>query len=255
VIYSGQCQQERSDKLQKVEMRKTMSSPSPTQSPPALIPEKKLVPISQEKQALTVEHKPPRSTPVKKRIGDTRTARVIKNIFRPPIKALYYVSNWIKKYKLASLGILLLLIVSATVTTYRVTGELPLGINQDPYYSGGKGEGNVVKDWLDALRNGYTTQLSLLDGNIPSGQAPDPAQLVSQFSHTQAHLNWGQESVIAVKQQSDSTVDSFVQVPIVTSGPDSPVKAVILWHFVTVTSGGQSTLLGVDLISMRPIQS
>jgi len=122
-------------------------------------------------------------------------------------------------------------------------------------YNGGKGEGNLVKSWLYALQDGDTTHLILLDQNIPSGQAPDPAQLVAQFSHTKAHLDWGDVDVIGVRQQPDSTTDSFVEVPITASGPGSAVKAMILWHFTTVSANGQSALLGVDLISMRPAQS
>jgi len=243
-----------------------MSSPSPTQPPPtqtpenkpAIIPENKPTIIPKDKPALTAERKPPRTTPVKRRIGETPTARIIKSILRPPIKALYYLSTWTKKHKLSSIAIILLLVASITATTYAVTDQLPFGLNHDPFvfpYNGGKGEGNLVKSWLYALRDGDSTHLILLDQNIPSGQAPDPAQLIAQFSQTKAHLDWGDVNVIGVQQQPDSTVDSFVEVPITASGPGSAVKAVILWHFVTVSANGQSALLGVDLISMRPSQS
>ena len=239
-----------------------MSSPSPTQAPPTqnpvFIPEHKRVPIPEEKQALTVEQKSLRSTPVKRRIGDTKGARIIKGILRPPIKALYYLSNWIKKHKLPSLGILLLLLASIGATTYYATGQLPFGINHDQFqfnYNGGKGEGNLVKSWLYDLRDGATTKLMLLDQNIPGGQAPDPNQLVNQFSEPKAHLTWGETTVIAVQQQPDSTVDSYIQVPILAKGPGSAIKALMLWHFVTITANGQSALLGIDLVSMRPIQS
>lgn len=243
-------------------MYKTMSSPSPTQeSPtqtPAVVPENKWVSPPEEKKALTVDRKSSRATPLKRRIGDTRAAHITKGILRPPIKVLYYLSNWTKKHRVASLGIILLLVASISATTYYVTGQLPLGINHDPYkfnYDGGKGEGNLVKSWLYALRNGETTHLLLLDQNISGGQAPDPTQLVAQFSETKAHLTWGDTSVIAVQQQPDSTVDSIVQVPILAKGPGSSVKAMILWHFVTVSANGQSAILGIDLVSMRPLQS
>lgn len=243
-------------------MYKTMSSPSPTQLPStqlsALLPEKKLLPTPEERQALTMEHKPLKATPLKRRVGETRTARIIKGALRPPLKALYYLSNWTQKHKLASLGILLLLVASIGATTFYVTGELPFGINHDPYqfnYDGGKGEGNLVKSWLYSLQKGETTHLLLLDQNIGSGQAPDPTQLVTQFSETKAHLTWGETSVIAVQQQPDSTVDSFVQVPILAKGPGSSLKALMLWHFVTVSANGQSALLGVDLVSVRSAQS
>ncbi len=242
-------------------MYKTMSSSSPTQSPPtqipALPPEKKPLPKLEEKQALTMERKPLRATPLKRRVGETRVARIIKAILRPLLKALYYLSNWIKKHKLAGLSIIALLIVSISATTYYVTGQLPFGINHDPFnfnYDGGKGEGTLVKSWLYALRDGDTTHLLLLDQNIAAGQAPDPTQLVTQFSETKAHLTWGEANVIAVKQQPDSLVDSFVEVPILAKGPGSTLKAIILWHFVTASANGQNVLLGADLISVRPVQ-
>jgi len=144
-------------------MTKTMSSSSPTQPPPtqtpenkpAVIPENKPAIIPENKPASTAERKPLRTTPVKRRLGETPTARTIKGILRPPIKVLYYVSTWTKKHKLSSLAIILLLVASIAATTYAVTDQLPFGINHDPFvfpYNGGKGEGNLVKSWLYACK-------------------------------------------------------------------------------------------------------
>lgn len=88
-----------------------MISPSPTQQPPQeSVPERKV-----------------RSTPVRKRRGDTPVARFIKAILRPPIKLLYYLIQAIRKHKLAALGIVLLLVLSISATTYATTGSLPYG--------------------------------------------------------------------------------------------------------------------------------
>ncbi len=246
-----------------------MSSPSSTQSPPAQIPppipEYKPV-LPEPKPALTPERKPARATPLKRRLGDTLTARIIKGILRPPIKVLYYLSTWIKKHKLSSLAIIVLLIASIGITNYSVTKQSPIQFGnqqQDsfnfPYKGGGK-EGSVVESWLYALRDGDVTQLQLLDQTISQGQAPDPAQLVSQFSQAKTHLTWGVPTVIAVYQQADSTIDSFVQVPITATGPGTTLKGMILWHFVTASITDQNgksqyLLLGVDMVSLRGLQS
>jgi hypothetical protein len=246
------------DNLEKVETQ-TMTSPSPTQPPPTqtpiLIPEQKVTIMAERKPA---ENKPARATPLKRRLGDTRTARITKAILRPPFKLLYYLSSWIKHHKLASLSILLLLAISISATSYYLTDEFPFGIDHDSFnfpYNGGKGEGGLVEAWLYALKDGDVTKLSVLEQNIPQGQTTDPSQLVSQFSQAKAHLTWGEATVIAVHQQSDSTIDSFVQVPLSTNTPGTSLKGILLLHFVTASVNGQDALLGVDVIPLRPLQS
>src|SRR5260370_32010269 len=155
-----------------------MSSPSSTQSPPTQtpppIPEYKPV-LPEPNPALTPEHKPARATPLKRRLGETLTARIIKGTLRPPIKVLYYLSTWIKKHKLSSLAIIVLLIASIGVTNYSLTGQSPVELvnhHHDTFnfpYNGGKGEGAVVRDWLYALRDGRVTQLQFLDQTISQG--------------------------------------------------------------------------------------
>jgi len=239
-----------------------MTSPSPTQAPPTqtppAIPDYKPTLPTENKPELPAERKPARTTPSRRRIGATRTARIIKGVLRPPLKILYYLSTWIKKHKLSALAIIVLLIASITATSSYLTGTSPLATQQDPFnfpYNGGKGEGNLVKTWLYALRDGDTTHLQLLDQNISQGQAPDPTMLVSQYSQAKTHLTWGETTVIAVTQQSDTTIDSFVQVPVSASGPGTVVKGIMLWHFVTASVNGQDVLLGVDMISLRGLQS
>src|SRR5260370_39278617 len=116
-----------------------MSSPSSTQSPPTQtpppIPEYKPV-LPEPNPALTPERKPARATPLKRRLGETLTARIIKGILRPPIKVLYYLSTWIKKHKLSSLAIIVLLIATVVVPNYSLTGQPPVRIvnsQHDPH--------------------------------------------------------------------------------------------------------------------------
>jgi hypothetical protein len=236
-----------------------MTSPVPTQpqltQTPVLTPENKVTTMTEHEVA---PNKPVLATPAKRRIGETQGALVTKAILRPFFKFLYYLSSWIRTYKLASLGILLLLAISISATNYCITGELPFGVNHDPFdfpYDGGKGEGGLVKSWVYALQKGDITHLALLDQNIPQSQTTDPAQLASQYSETKAHLTWGTPDVIAVYQQPDSTIDSLVQIPLSTKTPGTPVKAILLIHFVTASVNGQNALLGVDVMPLRPLQS
>ena len=195
-----------------------MISPSPTQLPPTQTP----APISEYKPPLIAERKPVRATPLKRRIGETRTARIIKAILRPPLKMLYYLSSWTRRHRVSSLGIILLLLISIGATTYCLTDELPFVIPHDPFnfaYNGGKGEGILVQSWLYALRDGDVTHLQLLEKDM--SQPPDPSQLVMELSQAKTHFTWGEADVIAVHQARDMTVDSFVQIPITGKAPGS----------------------------------
>jgi hypothetical protein len=243
-------------------MYKTMTSPSPTQAPPTQTPpptvDYKPVLRSEDKPALPEEPKPVRTTPLKRRPGATRTARIIKGILRPPIKVLYYLSSWIKKHKLSSLAIILLLVASTSATAYYLTGESPVSGSQqqDPFhfpFKGGKGEGDLVKSWLYALRDGDVVHLQLLDKDMP--QPPDPMQLVTQFSQTKTHLIWGEGKVTGVDQQPDTTIDSFVQIPVSANGPGTTLKGLMLWHFVTASLNGRDVLLSVDMVSLRALEA
>src|SRR5579883_1626437 len=94
-----------------------MISPSPTQPPPSTPvsppPERKIVPSTLGK-------------------GKTGSGGVVKAILRPPLKLIYYLIQFIKGHKLLSLGALLLLLLSISLTNYFATGALPLGISNDP---------------------------------------------------------------------------------------------------------------------------
>jgi hypothetical protein len=214
-----------------------MISPSPTQQPPQeSIPERKI-----------------RSTPVRKRRGDSRFARFVKAILRPPIKFLYYLIQTIRGHKLATLGVLLLLVVSISATTYVTTGSLPYGIGSDPFnfhVNGGDGGGDQVKNWLYALRDGDATKLSLVQAQLAMSQPPDPSQLISQYSQTQAHLTWNSISVIKVYTEPDTTEDVFVAVDFSSPGPGGVNKGVMFWHFVTLPSQ-QGRLISVDSVPPR----
>src|SRR5579885_1942422 len=149
-------------------------------------------------------------TPSRRRAGQTPLALFVKGLFRPVFKGLYYLLTGMRTHKLLTLIVVLLLLASVFVTNYLAVGTLPFGIASDPFnfhVHGTNGGGDQVKNWLYALRDGNATEISLLDKDI--SQPPDPSQLISSYSQTQAHLSWRAINVIGVYSESDSSVDSF----------------------------------------------
>ena len=214
-----------------------ISSPSPTQQPPD--PEVKPA----QRQA--------KSPSTRMRSGQTPTARLIKAILRPIFKGIYYLLRGIRTHKLVTLGIVVLLLISVFATSYFSTGLLPFGIGNDQFdfhVNGKNGGGDLVKNWLYALRDGNVTQLSLLQKDI--SQPQDPNQLVSQLSQAKAHLTWKTINVISAYSESDTTVDSFVEVDLSASGPGGSTSGIVIFHFVTLSSQGEF-LLRADPIAFR----
>jgi hypothetical protein len=222
---------------EKVETERFMISPSPTQQPPQeSVPERKV-----------------RSTPVRKRRGETRGALFVKAILRPPIKLLYYLIQVIKNHRLATLGVALLLVISISATTYVTTGNLPYGIGSDPFnfhVNGGDGGGDQIKNWLYALRDGDSTKLALVQSQLAMSQPPDPSQLIANYSQTQGHLTWNSIEVIKVYSEPDTTQDVFVAVDFSAPGPGGVDKGVMLWHFVTLPSA-RGRLISVEGLTPR----
>jgi hypothetical protein len=215
-----------------------MISPSPTQQPP-------------EQGANDAERRQVRSTPARRRTGQTPAALFLKALFRPIFKLIYYTFRFIRGHKVLSLVALLLLLTSITLTTYATTGQWPYGIGNDPFdfhVRGTNGGGDKVKDWLYALRNGDTSTLQLLDSNM--SQPPDPNQLVSQFGQTKART-WKAINVMSVYSQSDTTIDSFVEVDLSSSGPGGDTAGMVVFHFVTLSQGSADLLLSAGPIDFR----
>ncbi len=215
-----------------------MISPSPTR-PPATQPPEEVNIV--------------RTAATRIRPGQTPAALTVKAIFRPFIKVLYYILTAIRKYKLITLGVIVLLLASIATTTFLTTGQLPLGVASDPFnfhLNGGDGGGSTVKNWLYALRSGNVNQLAYLDKNISS--PPDVSTLVSTYSQAKSNFTWTGMHVVGVYQESDTTVDSFVQVDLSANGPGGATAGYLLWHFVTYTSGTQNILVEVALVDNRP---
>jgi hypothetical protein len=216
-----------------------MISPSPTQQPPEQ---------DNEKDA---EQRVARSTPARQRTGQTPLALFVKAIFRPIFKLIYYIFSFIRGHKVLSLVAVLLLLLSVTLTTYATTGLWPYGIGNDQFnfhVRGTNGGGDRVKDWLYALRNGDATTLQLLDANM--SQPPDPNQLVTQFGQTKART-WKAINVMSATSQSDTSIDSFVEVDLSSNGPGGTTDGMIVFHFVTLSQGSADILLSANVIDFR----
>jgi hypothetical protein len=92
--------------------------------------------------------------------------------------------------------------------------------------------------------------LKLLDTNIQ--QPPDPNQIVANYSERIGHVDWKDITVIGVYSETDTTVDSFVEVDIVTNGPGGPTNGIMIWHFTTVATSHGEVLFNANLVDLRP---
>ena len=214
-----------------------MLSPTPTQQKPEpQEPKQKVVKL----------------TPSRQRTGQTPAARFVKAILRYPIKGLYYILTGIRSHKLVTLGILLLLVISVSATSYVAAGVFPFGIGNDPFnfqVRGASGSGDQVKNWLYALRDGNTNTLNLLDKAM--SQPPDPTTLVQHYSQPQAHLSWKAINVVGVYSESDTTLDSFVEVDVSANGPGGATTGIMLWHFTTANLNSGPAIISANLVDFR----
>lgn len=213
-----------------------MISPSPTQQPPEqTTPEVKKVEYASRQRA-----------------GQTPAARFVKAIFRPIFRGIYYLLRGMRNHKLVTLIMILLILGSAIGVNYAVSGQWPFGIGNDPFnfhVKGGNGGGQQVQNWLYDMRDGNVAALELLDKNM--SQPPDVQTLVGQFSQPKGHLTWKTINVLSVFQESDSTIDSFVQVDLSATGPGGNTSGYLIWHFVTVSQSG-GILINATLLDFRP---
>jgi len=225
---------------EKVESDRMIESPPPTQ---------------RASESDELEKKIVRNTLAKRRAGETPLALFIKAIFRPIFKGIYYVLHAVRGHKLITLLVIILLLGSATAVNFYKTGEWPLGVGYDQFnfhVHGTKGGGDQVKNWLYALRDGNTVTLAFLDRYMSS--PPDPQQLVSQVGQAQSHLTWRAINVVGVQQESDTTIDSFVEVDVSTNGPGGSISGYFLFHFVTVAQQG-GAIIGIDILPERASQA
>jgi hypothetical protein len=234
-----------------------MISPSPTQPPPALVPEPNLEQKPEVSPGRKASEQVFNTTP-RKRTGNSPGALVIKAILRPPIKLLYYILAAIRKHKLLSLLAAILLVASISLTSFFTTGSWPFGIGSDPYQIRAQNgqpidkAGDHVKNWLYALREGNVTQLNLLESELIQSQPPDPQQLVDAYSETKAHVHWDAINVIGSATAPDTTVDTLVSIQFSTDGPGGKTSGLLLIHFNTYPAQN-GRMFSINIIGARPI--
>lgn len=209
-----------------------MISPSPTQQPPA------------------PERVQPGSTPIRRRTGETSAARFIKALLRPIFKVFYFIINGIRTHKLLTLLAIVLLVGSISATMKVTTGVFPFGIGSDPFnnFQGKNVNGDHIKNWLYALRDGNTTQMSLIQQEMIMSQPPNVNTLISQYSQAQGHVSWKAITTIGAYNESDTTTDSFVEVDISSQGPGGNVTGIMIWHFTTLSG----RILTIELVGGAP---
>jgi len=81
-------------------------------------------------------------------------------------------------------------------------------------------------------------------------QPPDPSQLVSQFGQTKART-WKTINVMSVYSQSDTSIDSLVEVDLSSSGPGGNTDGMVVFHFVTFSQGSTDVILSANVIDFR----
>ena len=193
-------------------------------------------------------------TPSKPRIGEMPTARAVKAILRPVIKAIYYVITWIRTHKLATLITIILLLLSISVTTRLMTGYWPFNSpSTDAVQQSLQNNPQLSPDiqlWLTALENGDLTSMQTLQKTIPaSGVQPDDGAFLGEFSAKYAGVTWNGAKVDGVSTAADGQVDAFVEVDISipATSTTQATNAIVLWHFVT----NQGRITAIDFISAR----
>ncbi len=212
-----------------------MISPSPTQRPP--------------EQTAAEARKAEYAS--RQRAGQAPAALFFKAIFRPIFRGIYYLLRAMRNHKLVTFIMIVLILGSAIAANYALTSELPFGIGNDPFnfhVKGGNGGGEQVQNWLYAMRDGNVVTLQFLDKDM--SQPPDVQQLVSQFSQPKGHLTWKTINVLSVYQESDTTVDSFIEVDLSATGPGGNTTGYLIWHFVTVSQNG-GVIINVSVVDYR----
>jgi hypothetical protein len=195
------------------------------------------------------------STPSRKRVGQTPAALFVKAIFRPIFKGLYYLLQGIRNHKLVALLAILIFIGTSILANSLVTKTWPFSSNPDPVQSltqRDKSSGDNVRNWLYALRDANAGLMTGYQQGLIMSQPPNVSQLITAFSQSQGNVTWKDISVISVSSESDTTLDSFIQVNVTVPGRAGPTGAILIWHFVTLPQQA-GRILFIDLVSFRQL--
>ena len=236
-----------------------MISPSPT--PPAPMPP--VIPGPGPSDRITQQAAEPKKvklTPAKKRAGQAPLALFVKAILRPIIKLLYYLINGMRKHKIVALIAIILLLGSIGLTSYVLTGTVPLvgGGANDAVSQQIKANAQLndnVKVWLYALRDGDLSTLEKMDQSM--SQPPDTALYVLQYSEKYSGVKWNSISVVGPVTASDKLIDAYVEVNMKpsasTTASTGATTEVILWHFSTYPLP-DGRIFSIDKVTARESQ-
>ena len=148
-----------------------ISSPSPTQQTP-----------EEEKKKIV------RNTLAKSRPGQAPLALFVKAIFRPIFKGLYYLLQAIRKHKLITVLIILLLFASSSVVNYFETGQTPFGIGYDQFnfqlHGGDGGGGGTHGRRAGDIAHGA-------EADVARPGAPGPRSLIASYHVSQQNTFTG----------------------------------------------------------------
>lgn len=193
------------------------------------------------------------ATPYTKSTRQNLFARVIKAIFRPILKVLYYSIKWIRSHRTVSL-LAILLLIAGVVGTLFLEGGASLGgsANSGAVAQAVKSNQELspdVQNWLLALKNGDLTTMLSIDKSInPTTRPPDTALYILEFSEPHAGVTWTNVAITGMSQGPDGLTDTFVEIVMTQPSTNGGGTTVSLWHFST-TIDGRIYLL--DYVSAR----
>src|SRR5262249_12140863 len=149
--------------------------------------------------------------------------------------------QFMKGHKMLTLGALLLLVLSISLTNFVATGTSPFGVGSDPIETGLRNVGAAgnIKTWLYAVRDGDGITMTRLEDNVQG--APDTQQLINQLTQTTGRV-WKSVHVVGTTMQEDTTEDSFVEVELAQNAT-APTSMNVIFHFITIQ--GSESIYGI----------
>jgi len=194
-------------------------------------------------------------TSKKKRASQSPPALLVKAIFRPIFKGIYYLFRGMRNHKLVALLAILIFLATAIVANAVVTKTWPFVSNPDPVQSltqHDQASGNNVRGWLYALRDGNANVMTGYQQGLIMSTPPDVNQLISSFSQAKANVTWKDISVLNVYGEPDTTLDSFIKVDVTTPGQSGPAGAILILHFATLPQQA-GRILTIEVVSYRQL--
>lgn len=199
-------------------------------------------------------------TPARRRAGQAPLALFVKAVLRPIFKALYYLIRGMRKHKIATLIAIILLLASIGITSYALTGTVPLFGNNDnaatdKALTANPQLSNAVKAWIIALRDGDLNTLDSIQKSMPAANQPANTSLyVMQYSQPYSGIKWNSIHVTGPTRASDTLVDTYIEVnmtPPASAASQGATADVVIWHFTTLPESMGGQLFSIEKVSDR----